>query len=248
MPVTRPYRLTNRQFVSGDYGDTGDWRFIEHPEYAKDPLHYIRAFNLIQKDLLELFDYVEPSDSNLATYSYRIHQLHLRACIEVEAHFKTILSVNSYRNPSNWTMRDYSKLEITHRLSGYEVQLPIWRGKIGVRRPFAAWASGARLNWYQAYNAAKHDRQESFEKATFNELLDAVCALVTVLAAQFASFDFSNTIHWMRQPPPDGFRSTIGGHFLARYPSDWPAEQRYDFSWEELSKEQQPFQTLTFSS
>ena len=74
---------------------------------------YIRAFLLIQKDLLELFDYVEPADQNLDCYSYRIHELHMRACIEVEAHCKAILSENNYVNPDKssewWNVKDYRK-------------------------------------------------------------------------------------------------------------------------------------------
>jgi hypothetical protein len=36
-----------------------------HPKFAVDPHHYVRAFLVLQKDLLELFDYIEPADKNL---------------------------------------------------------------------------------------------------------------------------------------------------------------------------------------
>jgi hypothetical protein len=46
--------------------------YVYHPKFAVAPEQYVRAFELIQKDLIELFDYVAPSDINLVCYSYRI--------------------------------------------------------------------------------------------------------------------------------------------------------------------------------
>ena len=118
MPVDRPFRRTCRQLVDGSYLHNGNGRYVCHSRYAVAGRQYVRAFMLLQKDVLELFDYVEPADINLPCYSYRIHELHMRTCIEVEAHCKAILSENSYRGNSNdWTMNDYRKLDRTHHLS-----------------------------------------------------------------------------------------------------------------------------------
>jgi hypothetical protein len=59
MPLPRPYKRTCRPFPDGTYISQGNWMYIMHPDFAKEPQHYIRAFELIQKDLLELFDYIE---------------------------------------------------------------------------------------------------------------------------------------------------------------------------------------------
>ena len=80
------------------------------PRYAQDPEHYVRAYLLLQKDLEELFDYVEPSDQNLNCYSYRTHELLLRACVEVEANCKAILLENGYPKPrDDMNRNDYIK-------------------------------------------------------------------------------------------------------------------------------------------
>jgi len=136
MSITKPYRRTVRPFKDGSYGER---RYIEHPKFAKEPQHYIRAFEVIQKDLIELFDYVEPSDANKQCFSYRIHQLFMRTCIEVEANFKAILCENSYACSSNLTMRDYRKCEKSHKLSEYQIKLPVWQGDQLIRTPFSAW-------------------------------------------------------------------------------------------------------------
>ena len=85
MAVNKPLRRTYFQFVDGLYDEVGRSQYVTHPDFANSPEHYIRSFLILQKDLRELFDYVEPADRNLRTYSYRIHSLLLRECVEVEA-------------------------------------------------------------------------------------------------------------------------------------------------------------------
>lgn len=81
------------------------------------------------KDLQELFDYVEPADKNLECFSYRIHALLLRACVEVEANCKAILKENGYWKAKDMNMNDdYRKIDSTHMLSSYQVRVPNWGG------------------------------------------------------------------------------------------------------------------------
>jgi hypothetical protein len=245
MPVDRPYRRTCRQFRDGGYGDYGRTGYIEHPKYAKSPGHYIRALLVIQKDLSELFDFVEPADNNLQCFSYRIHELHTRACIEIEANCKAILTENGYKKAGDLNMTDYKKLNVTHRLSSYQIKLPIWHGAQDTRTPFSAWATGAGLSWYQAYNETKHDRLEEFEQANFDNAINAVCGLVAVLSAQFYTHDFSSHDQLFAQGAHD-WELAIGNYFLVKFPNDWPAEQQYDFEWRALESGADPFQNLTF--
>ena len=95
----------------------------------------------------------------------------MRTCIEVEANLKAILTENGYSSGSNLTMKDYCKVEASHLLSEYKILIPYWHGQRQIRTPFEAWATGGKLPWYQAYNAAKHDRHVSFSKATFDHLI-----------------------------------------------------------------------------
>ena len=220
-----------------------------HPKFAQSPEHYIRAFLLILKDLCELFDYIEPADKNLACYSYRIHALLLRACVEVEANCKAILRENGYRRTGEWNMNDYKKIEKTHLLSSYEITVPNWTGSEGTRSPFAAWSSGSPLPWYQAYNTTKHDRHAEFEEATFGHLIDACCGLLAVLSAQFATNDFSPGPTLLSlDGPSDGTESGIGGYFRVRFPQNWPTELRYEFSWAAIKNDPDPFQTIDYSA
>ena len=222
--------------------------YIRHPRFAKAPQHYIHPFKIIQQDMLDVFEYIEPADVNAECYSYRIHALHTRACIEVEANFKAILSENGYPHNADWNMRDYRRVERTHLLSGYEIRFPLWTGDKRLRKPFSFWASGNKtLPWYHAYNATKHDRHKNFTLANFSNLLDAISALVALLSAQFYTSDFSEGPRLLAigSNAPAGFKNAIGDYFHVRFP-EWPEEHRYDFDWHSINNETDPFQILEF--
>jgi hypothetical protein len=132
-------------------------------------------------------------------------------------------------------MGDFRLLEQTHRLSHYEVMLPVWKGPPAtrVRKPFEQWATGNTLPWWAAYNAAKHDRHEKFAEASFSKLIDAVCGLVAILSAQFHTHDFSpgpGLLALEGGGAPTGFDTAIGGYFWV-FPA-WPTAEQYDFQWD----------------
>lgn len=253
MAIIRPYRRVCRQFSDGSYYSSGKSRYILHPDFAKSPEHYVRAFLLVQKDLLELFDYIEPADANLSCHSFRTHELLLRACVEVEANCKAILAENGYTKSGDLNMTDYKKLNRTHRLSSYEVRIPTWYGNSAVRKPFAAWAVPPlqplpSLPWYDAYNQTKHNRHDAFALATFENMLDSVCGLLVVLSAQFFTHDFTSSESYLiTSGPNDGTEQAIGGYFRIKFPADWPDHEKYDFDWMVLEKtEPHPFQLIVF--
>jgi len=254
MSINRPYRRTCRQFVDGSYSEGGRWRYVLHPKYAQSPSHYVRAFLLLLKDLQDLFDYVEPADSNLACYSYRIHALLLRACVEVEANCKAILVENCYVKKDKkgreikLDMGDYKKINATHHLSSYQVMVPYWSGVENLRTPFLAWSFGSPLPWYEAYNATKHDRYSEFKDATFNHLLDACCGVLVILSAQFETYDFTpSNILLAVEGPNVGMEIGIGDYFRVKFPDDWPVESCYEFDWQKLENDPDPFQTIDYS-
>jgi hypothetical protein len=241
--VSRPFRRTYLQFTDGQYAEGGRARYVVHPAFATMPQHYTRAFSVIQKDLITLFDYVEPADENLGCYSFRMHELYMRAAIEVEANLKAILFENGYSKPGRWTIRDYALVEHSHHLSAYETRLPTWRGTRDIVRPFADWGEETPPVWYREYNAAKHDRQASFSRANLENLLAAVSALVVLLSAQFGTEDFSpNSPGLLLEgySPRDGFDDAIGSYFRVKWPTNIPPAERYNFDWQGLSASTDP--------
>lgn len=251
MSINKPIHRNYRSIISGPNSGYSNWAYIVDPEYANSPQHYIRAFLLIQNDLQKLFEYIEPSDEGLTAFSYRIHELFMRTCIELEANLKAILSENTYKkNSKDFNMSDYKKINVTHHLSSYKAMLPIWHGERKVFRPFASWAEKGSLPWYNAYNASKHGRQKEFKQANLGNLLESVAALLILLSSQFRNEDFS---------PSDGSLSlgaskfsemseAIGGYFRIGFPTDWSDDEKYDFNWSKLEKEEHRFNRFNYDT
>lgn len=247
MPIDYPFFRCVRPGTDGHYSEGGRWMYVTHPKYASDALHFIRTFTVLQNDLLRLFEFIEPGDENEGTYSFRCLDQLMRACGEVEVNCKAILRANGYSKTGDWKMPDYRKLEATHHLSSFQVRLPAWRGSHSVRQPFAAWANGGSLKWYQDHHGGKHDRHQEFPKASLGNVVDAMSAVVVLLASQFYTFDFRpQGLGTSIGRPSDSFEQAIGDYFEVKFPTNWPMAERYDFDWQILAKEPHPFRQLSF--
>jgi hypothetical protein len=249
MPIDRPYRRICRPFGSGSYleNQVSIPRYLRDTRYANSAQHYVRAFLMILKDMQALFDFIEPADKNLSCFSFRTHELLLRACVEVEANCKAILGENGYQKKGRMNIKDdYSRLNASHHLASYDVKLPLWNGAKALRSPFRAWATGQPLPWYQAYNATKHDRHTEFEDATFDHMIDAICALHVLLSAQFHIYEFVPSFMLSHNPNQD-MSLGIGRYFGVKFPDDWSLDERYQFSWDRLLHDASPFQSFDFT-
>lgn len=256
MPIDRPFHRNYRGMKQGhpNAGYSG-WAYLIDRDYAKSPDHYIRAFDLIQSDLQDLFQYIEPSPESSKTYSYKIHGLLMRTCIEVEANFKAILSENKYtpklvNGKPKLDMSIYQKVNTTHHLSSYEVLLPIWNGPRKIWKPFDAWNSGGSLPWYQAYNASKHDRQEEFKKANLEHLVDAVAGLLVLLSSQFQTQNFSAGEVVLVASGYDyhEMEASIGSLFRIKFPEDWQDHEIYEFNWSDIASRGDRFQKIDYDA
>ena len=260
MPLRRPLIRTIREFTDGTYSDSGNWQYLLHPLYVKNPQHYIRSFLLLQDDLEKLFEYIEPADQNKDTISLKIQELLVRTCIEVEANFTGILLENTYSQTKNMNMKtDYCLIDYSHKLSSYKIKLPIWLGDQHTRCPFEKWKNKKdekwyALDWYQAYNKSKHERYTYFSKATFEVLIDAFCGLVVILTSQFLdesyspstkSLSISGNYSYDYDP---SFETAIGNYFRVQYPDDWSNEELYDFKWHEIENVDNVFEKIDYDS
>jgi hypothetical protein len=88
-----------------------------------------------------------------------------------------------------------------------------------------------------------------FETATFEHLIDACCGLLVLLSAQFETNNFSpgDTLLSVGGHDDD-MKSGIGGYFRVKFPNDWPMEDRYNFDWQALKHDPDPFQEFDYSN
>jgi len=247
MSITTPFFRCVRPGRDGHYSEGGRWMYVTHPNYAPDAVHYLRAFEVLQQDFQRLLEYIEPADENESTYSFRCMEILLRACGEFEANCKAILGANGYVKKNELKVPDYRKLERTHHLSEYVVRLPVWRGLRAERRPFDRWQSPGGFVWYQDHHGAKHNRHIEFPKASFGNVVDAISAVVALLASQFYTYDFRpQGLGTSIGQPADGFELAIGDYFHVKFPVNWNADDRYAFDWQAVKSDPNPFQVLTF--
>jgi hypothetical protein len=263
MSIEKPYHRIYRELIRSTNSDYSSWAFIVDKEYAKTPHHFTRGFLILQEDIKRLFEFIEPADINLMTYSYRIHELLMRTCIEVEANFKAILRENiytpSYRNGPKagqlrteefWNINDYVKTNTTHHLDNYFVELPFWRGVKNRYQPFYDWQSGSSLSWYQAYNETKHDKNDKFELANFENLVKAFTGLFVLLSSQFNCESFqpgSTSLSIGSDSYFDG-EFGIGGYLKIEFPNNWTEAEKYDFDWSVLKEKAIRFQKFNYNT
>ena len=255
MGISIPYHRIYRPFVQSiPNWEYSQWAYIPDHDYASSPLFYTRAFLLIQKDIQQLFEFIEPSDTNLQTYSYRIHQLFMRICIEIEANFKAIFKENTYSKPERcWNIIDYKKINISHHLDAYSATFPVWDGIKNTYMPFKEWTNEhGRLQWYKDYNSTKHNRQDERKLANMENLLNAFSALFILLSSQFNTMSFEPGNNLLSIGTQDtyyqdqGKEFGIGNYLLIEYPDNWKEEEKYEFDWNNIKSKPEKFQKFNY--
>lgn len=247
MSIDKPYYRNYRPCVDGPNAGYNSCAYIEDPEYSKAPRNYIRSFMLLQDDIKHLFEYIEPADINLNTYSYRIHELFIRACIEIEANFKAILRENSYtKSESRWNISDYKLINRTHHLDAYQIGFPIWDGDHRWIIPFNEWRENNSLSWYSAYNQCKHNRHDKRQLANLKNLLYAYTALFALLSSQFYTESFEPGLISVGYAPENCEETGIGDYLIINFPNNWTDEEKYNFDWTVLKEERNRFHKINY--
>lgn len=241
MDLSKPYfRIVRNKF---------DGNFIWDDRYAANRYIYCRAYSIIENDLRRLFEYIEPCNDNNNAYSHRTFELLMRAATEFEMNCKEILEVNDYVKTGDWNITDYYRINAASKLSDYNVKLNFWQPTAITLQPFDSWSSPTyqSLEWYKAYNHAKHNRNTCFAKASLQNTLKAVSGLFIILFSQFginAFSPFQNS--YMYNIEDDGGIFTDGSMMFSVIPPQWNQDEKYDFDWDLLKSSGQPFIKYSF--
>ncbi len=180
------------------------------PEFWKAPDLMASTLNQVRSlvGMLDtIFQAIHPVQANMACYGNSIRNLLILACTECEAQWRGILAANGTA-PVRPSTQDYVKLAPAMRLSEYAVKLQHYPWLDSVS-PFALWDATAptkSITWYDDYNAAKHDRETEFARATVDAAIHAVSAIWIMVAAQFGSHgmrefdDLNRYFHFEKVP------------------------------------------------
>lgn len=228
--------------------------FIADSRYCNEVNNMHRSLKLLEYDLKQIFQFIEPHDENLGVFSNRLYELLLRACTEFEANAKAILIANGYIPKGNFEIKDYRKLNNATKLSEYEVTIHYWNPSPKVLIPFSSWKHTHCLKWFQAYNDVKHNRLSQFNNASLDNVINALAGVYTILYAQI---DFHADIGLFKP----GFTTMLSidadnvstnpmindSIITIKRPSTWDNNSRYQFDWNALKQEAEPFQKFNFN-
>lgn len=205
----------------------------------------VTTAHLIIHDLYEMFNYIEPDDTNLTTFSHRMYELFLRTATEFESNCKGILEANGYSRSGNWNIIDYFKIASVAHLSEYKVIFKRW-STMRVFTPFIEWNSSsfASLTWYQHYNDVKHDRYKDFKKANLCNLMNAIAGLLCILHAQVGENMQSACFEGISMTQEDESK-VVTGTFEITTPV-YPDVEQYEFIWDNIKANPDPVQNYTF--
>ncbi len=216
-----------------------DERFACQTEMASS----VTISRLIFQDLYELFNFIEPDDKNLNTFSHRIYELFLRIATEVESNFKGIMLTNGYRKPDG--MEDYFKVASVARLSDYKVKFTRWSSS-RIFVPYADWSSVTftGLTWYKDYNKVKHNRYKYFELANLKNVMTAMAALLSILYAQLGErmdIGYSEGLSVCQDD-----QSILESGKFTLYAPKFPEDEQYEFHWNDIKTNVTPVNRYSF--
>jgi hypothetical protein len=160
---------------------------VEETPFRDQYIESVRVSRMLSERLRRIFRYVQPERrAHGNVYSHEIRELLVLACIEIESAWKQVLLANGAKH-RQWNRTDYVRLVEPMQLEYWNVSLAS-HGDYGDIRPFGGWnpgpASGG-LDWYKAYNDAKHDRENNLSHATLAHAVSAMAALYIMTVAQF---------------------------------------------------------------
>jgi hypothetical protein len=206
VPITPQDIAELKKWIDGIFGDTAPqesdyqpgtaYRRISRPvrvmgnlENAIDQKAFTQSFvalKLLLDKMQDIFETVEPYQSNLGTFGHKIRELLLLAAMEVEASWVAVLKTNGYAR-SRFTTVDCVKLLMPMRLDSFSLKLRSYTDFPSFT-PFDGWDAAAptkSLPWYDFYNQTKHNREEYLDVATLERAVHAVGAAVVMFYAQF---------------------------------------------------------------
>ncbi len=220
--------------------------YVEDLRFSNNMDEQKRLVSIYERELLTIFDYVDPVKNNMSTYSLQIYQLFLKCCTEFENMCKLILSDNGYSLKNNSGIKDYYKINRLMLLDKYTCSSPY----IGSQKftPFIDWTNGHSLNWYQDYNSVKHNRTNEFAKANLNNVINSVAALDVLLYSQYGSCSTARGVVNSRFEIQfeDDYLYINNGIFEINRPSNSDYQYNYSFDWNTIKNDGMNFDCFKF--
>lgn len=133
-------------------------------------------FFAVEDDLASLSRYVEFHEDNFRTYSIEIARILMTAVQEVDVVLKSICA---HYGGNGTNIRDYHDLILPRYPNLRDARVTLMHYSLA-RTPFAIWSEETAPPWWTANNKVKHARDKEFARASLENAIDAVGALLIV--------------------------------------------------------------------
>ena len=148
-------------------------------QYESIKTHW-NYFLALERDFSEIARFVEPCEQNHDTFSIELARLIMTSAQEVDVVLKSLcLQLEPESNPSG--IRGYHDVieRLLPELLSEKVQIP----RYGIScSPWSSWTQDSPPIWWTANNKIKHDRQNSFNRASLKNGYNAIGALLIVVS------------------------------------------------------------------
>lgn len=253
--IYTPYFRIYRPFSENVNIDNPLLYYAEDERYCKERKQLIRMYKMLQAQVIDTFQYVEPVEANKSVYSLRYHQLYLNICAEIETNFRGILKANGYGrgNEKSWNIKDdFFKTNSALKLHGYKLESFFYEisNCSGANQPFERWSNSYELTWYQDHNSVKHNRTTDYHNASLLNVVTALAGLYILLYSQFGILVDTITSYGIMTLVISGNSfltletNNMGYNFIQK--PTWGEQEKYGFEWDTIKTNDSPFQKFAF--
>ncbi len=176
----------------------------------KGTLFHYNYLIALEEDLSRVSRYIEFDELNLPTYSIELAHLLLASSSEVDVVLKEMCQT---LNPSDEArnINDYRKSirnEIPQNLFDRFVNQSVLIPRYNLDYiPWEKWEKDQNPDWWQSYNAVKHERNIYFSKANLQNVLNSIGALLIVVFHYYWLLDNNEDIHNMSKTDMENSRA-----------------------------------------
>jgi len=181
-------RLPNETLTKRIIKESGNYEYYV-PRDKETMISSVNQLAILTDELNEIFQTVSASPKNYSSYGHKMRNLLILACTEVEAQLRGILRLHIKSQKKRFSTIDYVKLLPVLKLDKYKIELNYYPN-LKTICPFKKWNQTnptKSLNWYEDYNAIKHDRELEFHRATLINVINSVTAIAVLILAQYGS-------------------------------------------------------------
>lgn len=184
--------------------------------------HYLKY----EKNLIQMFDYVEFEAANFSTYSSEF----MRLLLSIGSEFDNALrAIYGFQDTERTTISNYASAVLS-RYPNITSQKVCVKNRSIVLQPFSGWSvdkAAQSLDFWKAYNDVKHDRIKNYQMASLKNVVNALAALFIIEMFEYERFFNADATLLVNAPAEDESSLFYLGDWIMKIRDDVPVKHYY---------------------